>query len=75
MEIGDKINKAQLEYINQTGKTPKKVYLGQSEMYDFRVWIKDFMDLENRPKVSDGMEFLGMKMFEVTKQNHFNVTE
>lgn len=74
MEIGDKINQVQLDFINKTGRVPKTLYLGRIEMEAFCLWVKDFMELKEAPKSSQGMEFLGIKLFEVKTDRHFVMT-
>lgn len=74
MEIGDKINQCQLDFINKTGKAPKSLYLGHVEMKAFCLWVKDFMELESEPRSSQVMTFLGLKLFEVMSDRHFVMT-
>ena len=73
MNIADQINKEQLEVITIKNYEPKYVYLGKVEFEQFISWAVDEYDLPERPELLDGLEFLGLKIFEVKAMNHLNV--
>lgn len=72
-QISDRINQKQFEVMAATGKAPKSVYLGEKEIKELFAWAKEFFDLETEPKIESGPEFLGMKVYEVKQESHFNV--
>lgn len=73
MDILGKINKEHLTYIMDHKKNAKFCYLGQAEAGEFCKRMQAFLDLEEEPKVSQGLEFIGLKIIEVANGEHFNI--
>lgn len=73
MDILDKINKEHLKYIMEHKKNAQFCYLGQSESRKFCKRTKEFLELEDEPKLSQGLDFIRLKMIEVCDGTHFNI--
>lgn len=73
MEVADLINQKQIECITKRGYEPKYAYLGKVEMESLLSWAKDTFGHETKYKADSGINFLGLKCFEVNTENHLNI--
>ena len=73
MEIVDRVNQKQNEVITTYRYMPKHAYLGASEFKELIDWAMEEYDYGTEPSSTDGIELLGLKVFEVKAENHLNV--
>ncbi len=73
MNIADLINQKQIEYIAEKGCEPKFAYLGKVEMDSLLSWAQKTFGHNQKYKSDSGINFLGLKVFEVNTEKHFNI--
>jgi hypothetical protein len=75
MNIEDRIAEEML-HLTARGDTPKNIYLGELELQELRCWVNELygFNFSNIDGSNEGLEVMGLNLFEVKTKSHFNIT-
>ena len=76
MNIEDRIAEELLHITTSAVYKPKNIYLGELEFQEVLDWVSELYGFRfsNIDGSNEGLEVMGLNLFEVKTKSHFNIT-